>query len=80
MVTEGEVLLHGREPDGALLVRASDVFGCGPGVEVQVDVAAQSAPRDVGRAEEDLVGVGVAQKDAMRIRLVLPDGSVALAT
>jgi uncharacterized membrane-anchored protein len=65
VIPQRPVLLHSRQPGGAPLVRRDDVFRTRPGVHVQVDAAADGAPRDALRPQQHLLGVGVAEVDAV---------------
>lgn len=73
--TEGEVLLHGRQTDGAFLVSHGDLGLRRPGKEVEVNAAADGPPGDVLGAQEDVLAVGVAQVDAVRIGDVVSLGA-----
>lgn len=71
MIPQRPVLLHRRQPGRAPLVRSDDVRRARPSVHVQVDGAADGAPREARRAEEHLLGVDVAEVDAVGEGLVL---------
>lgn len=85
MVSQGEILLHRWQADGATQVAFSHLCGGRSGIEIEIDAAANCAPGQTPRLQLHLLAMGVSQEHSMgegqmlfRGRLAI-DGSVGFA-
>ena len=67
MIAKSEVLLHGREGINAAKVTLGNFRLAGTRVEGEIDVTTQGTPGEALGLRNDLLAVGIAKKDTMRV-------------
>lgn len=68
--TKRPILLHRWKPSYAVLVRFHDILRCWSREEVQIDTTTKSSPRNIGRPQEDLLRMRVAEEDPVCVGII----------